>query len=351
MSKLAQYHFSTLAENPQLFEEVIALVEKEFHYTHEYSYLDDFYLLMNPLNFENCLIAIDTNTNTVAAHVAFCKRELIKGTHTLPIVMIGGIATNAQYKKQGLFRELMNQVIAKNKNSTALYMLWSEITGLYEKFNFYLSGGLIQTGNSFFDETKKPVGFYKHTFKDLSNSDFNQILKLHQISVEQKVFAPKRTKNEWALIKDLKSVDLYLKKDEDNQIVQYFMINKGRDLNNIVHEFGALENYYKDLVRLLKPYKTWMCETHKPLLNNYETFFNAYIKIGNIQKLNQFLENVSGQELKIDSMVDDVIHFSYRNQPLNLTQHEFLVGLFGPNIIEEFSHYQLSPYIPGIDSV
>ena len=50
---------TTLSSNPEYFEEVIRLIEEEFHYSENQSFEMDFSPLVDPLNFENCFLYID----------------------------------------------------------------------------------------------------------------------------------------------------------------------------------------------------------------------------------------------------------------------------------------------------
>ena len=109
-----QFAFTTLAENPEYFEEVIALIEREFHYSQnskELHYEKDFALLMDPLNFENCYLYIDKESNTVASHLAVSLRTMVKKNHQLNVALIGGIATVKEHRGKDLFKGLMNYAL------------------------------------------------------------------------------------------------------------------------------------------------------------------------------------------------------------------------------------------------
>ena len=172
------FTLTTLSENPEYFEEVITLIEKEFHYNSNQTYAKDFALLMDPLNFDNCYLYVDQESNKVVSHLAVCPRIMVKNNSTINIALIGGIATDASFRGRDLFKNLMNHALNIHSQHCGLFILWSEITGLYEKFSFHLAGGLIETGHAVFSANDRPMGFTKTSFKDLSAKDFDCIQKI-----------------------------------------------------------------------------------------------------------------------------------------------------------------------------
>lgn len=350
MKEFKDYMLTTLAKNPEYFDETIALIEKEFHYSKENSFAVDFYPLVNPLNFENSFILIDKNNNIVVSHIAISMREMIKDNHQLPIGFLGGIATHKEYRNRGLFKNLLNFIIEEKKSECALFILWSELTGLYEKFNFSLSGGVIETGKSVFTHNNRPVGFTKTKFNQLSAFEFETIIELYENFNQKKFFTVKRDIGDWNLIREMNSVDLYIKKDEE-QIIEYFCINKGRDLNNIIHEISCLPERYKGLLKILSPYKTWLPEDQKILFPPSEIFFNCYIKMGNEKKIKNFIESVTDNEVILKEINETHVFFKFQDQDYEVTHQNFFLYVFGPNPIKEFEKYALSPYICGCDSV
>lgn len=345
------FNLTTLSENPEYFEEVIALIESEFHYSGDTSYAQDFALLMNPLNFENCYLYIDPHTNHVVSHLAVCPRTMIKNGCQLRVALIGGIATVKEYRGRELFRNLMNHALNEHSKNCGLYILWSEITGLYEKFSFHLSGGLIETGRAVFSADERPAGFQKTTYNNLSQKDFERIKGLYSQFNEKYFFTILREEKDWSIIKDMSSIDLYIKKDESGQIEQYFCVNKGRDLTNIIHEVGCMPDHYLPLMKVLQKFKTWLPESEQRLADNKEIFFNAFIRLGNLEILKNFLNCITTGELELYTMTGDLISFKFNTSEHQFTHQEFLQYLFGPRPLKEFEKFSLSPYIPGADSI
>jgi predicted N-acetyltransferase YhbS len=345
------FTLTTLAENPEYFDEVIALIEKEFHYGNNLSYAKDFALLMNPLNFENCYLYVDQEKNRVVSHLAVCPRTMIKNNFKVQVGLIGGIATDEAFRGRELFKNLMNHALLEHSKDCALFILWSEITGLYEKFSFYLSGGLIETGHGVFTANDRPVGFSKTTFNELTSKDFNDIQKIYHLFNEKYFFTVKREEKEWSIIRDMTSIDLYIKKNSEGSIEQYFCINKGHDLANIIHEVGCHPDQYISLIKTLQKYRTWLPESELSLGTNKDIFFTAFIRLGDFEKIQTFLKAVSSDEIELCAMTEDSISFNFSEIEYQVPPKDFLQLLFGPRPTKEFEKFLLSPYISGTDSI
>lgn len=347
----SSFSLTTLSANPEYFESVIALIEREFHYSSELSFARDFALLMDPLNFENCYLYVDTATNQVVSHLAVCPRVMTKNNHQIKVAFIGGIATVKEYRGRDLFKGLMNHALNEHSKESALFILWSEITGLYEKFGFHLGGGLIETGHAVFTNNDRPVGFQKTTFKDLSPKDFDSLRGVYSQFNEKYFFTVIREEKEWSIIKEMTSIDLYIRKNPDGVLEQYFCVNKGRDLSNIIHEIGCLPDQYLSLMKTLQRFKTWLPESELSLSSNKDIFFTAFMRLGNYQALKEFLQKTSDGALELYDMTGDQIKFKFEQKEYQATHQDFLQYLFGPRPSVEFEKFLLSPYITGTDSI
>ena len=345
------FTLTTLSENPEYFEEVITLIEKEFHYSSDHSYAQDFSLLMNPLNFENCYLYIDSQSNRVVSHLAVCPRTMIKDQSEIRVGLIGGIVTVKEYRGRELFKNLMNHALEEHSKDCGLFILWSEITGLYEKFSFYLSGGQIETGHAVFTASECVPGFQRTKFKDLSPKDFQSIQNLYAFFNQRYFFTVKREEKEWSIIRDLTSIDLYIKKNESGTIEQYFCVNKGRDLSNIIHEIGCVPDQYISLMKNLQKFKTWLPESELSLSNNSDIFYSAFFRLGHLNVLKEFLSRVSQDKLQLIEIDNDIVQFKFNQLDYRVSQQDFLQHLFGPRPLKEFEPFLLSPYIPGTDSI
>lgn len=343
---------TTLAQNPEYFEEVIDLIEEGFHYNESFHYEKDFAPLVDPLNFENCFIYIDKETNELAAHLAVCLRTLIKDQIEMQVALIGGIVTSKKHRGKKLFENLMNHALKAYENKVSLYVLWSDLEVIYEKFLFYRTAGIIETGKGILSSREKPAGYEKINFPSLSEKEFDRIRFLYQSFNEKYFFTLKREDKDWAIIRNMSSIDLYIKKNQQGEIVKYFCINKGRDLANIIHEISCLNpTEYLKMLKDLSGYKLWLPETEQININSVEVFYTAFMKIGNRELLNNFLHEISDNKLTIKKIDGQFINFVFNEKTYDASCKDFLQYLFGPKPLEEFSPYNLSPYFTGTDSV
>ena len=346
------FALTTLSQNPEFFEETIALIEREFHYDHQQNFEVDFAPLMNPLNFENCFLLIDEQSNQVAAHLAVCERIAIKNGVRTPIAIIGGIVTDKKYRGQKLFKQLMDHALNLFSSRVSLFVLWSEIENLYEKFGFIRAGGLIETGKGIFSTNDRPLGYEKTSFDQLSSEDFQHIIELYRDFNQTHFFTLTREDKDWSIIKEMKSIDVYIKRNLEGIIVKYFCVNKGRDLTSIIHEISASsESEFHSLLKDIERFKLWMPESENNRFRSQEIFFTAFIKMGSEKLLGDFLNEVTKGELNIQKKENQTVHFIFQSNSLQALESEFIQYIFGPRAIEEFSGYQLSPYICGADSI
>ena len=344
------YIISTLAEHPEHYDDVIFLIEKEFRYEKPFSFATDFAPLVNPNNFENCFIIIHRQTKKMVSHLGVLPRVMIKNKIEMPVIMIGGIVTEKSHRGKNLFRSLMNHASDLYKDKAALAFLWSELNDIYEKFSFYRAGGIIETGKNVITSENTPKDFTKTTFTKLSSAEFDEIKNIYQNFNEQYFFTLKRKPQDWSVIREMNSIDLYIKKGADKKIESYFCYGKGKDLTCIIHEIGTNLDNYNELINSLSPYKVWLPETEKKFFINKEICYTAFVKILNRKLLHEFLYKYTETDLALLSF-DGPVELSFQGDTFELAERDFIEGLFGPNPLEEFEPLQLSLYITGTDSI
>jgi hypothetical protein len=347
----SSYIISTLAEHPDYYDDVIKLIEQEFHYSDPFSFAIDFAPLVNPNNFENCFIIVHQETQKLVAHLGVLPRTMIKNEIQISVMMIGGIVTEKSHRGKNLFRRLMNHACEIFKDEVALVFLWSDLNDIYEKFSFIRSGGIIETGKGVITSDKVPSGFTKTNFKSLSESEFSDIKNIYKNFNEKHFFTVTRSSKDWSIIQEMSSIDLYIKKSQtDNAIESYFCYGKGKDLTCIIHEIGTDIENYNELINSLAPFKTWLPETEKKYFIKKEILFSSFIKVLNRRLLNEFLYTYTTGDLEILSY-DDQVELMFKSEKYCLEEKDFIEGIFGPNPLTEFASLELSPFIAGADSV
>jgi predicted N-acetyltransferase YhbS len=343
-----EFTITTLAKNPEYYDQVIKLIEVEFDYIgSEYRFEKDFAPLVNPNNFNQCFFILN-KSNIVVSHLGFVKRKLIKSNSTMPVIFIGGIATHKDFRNQGLFRNLMNLVIEENKNEAALFILWSNIKDIYEKFHFHLSGAVLELGKNVLTNENNIEGFEETSFARISTKHFEDIKKLYHEKIENQFFTVKRDSQMWETIRHMDSIRLFIKLNDDKKVTDYFCYGKGKDVPFIIHETSLLSS---TKLKSLENFKTWAPEFLGETFLNKEMQYTAYIRLGDIKLLNNFFLGLTQNELELISINENSITFNFNKNQFELFHKDFLHGIFGPAILDEFKKYKLSPYITGTDSI
>lgn len=335
---------TTLKDCPHFREQTLDLIEKSFKYSPEFSFSVDFFPLLAESNAQNNHILI--LDETVIAHLGCLPRTL---TENHPIILMGGIAVDENYRGQGFFATLMKHVTTHYKDSSALYLLWSDKNELYEKFNFHLSIGQISPTNN--PPTDKILSqFEQKNLWDLTDSEFQEIKDIYQ-SMSMHYTCVERKANDWNNIKKITSTKLYLKRDEENFIQAYFFMNKGFDLQTVIHEVGYFPSEKKNLLKKLSPYNLWLPEIEKPFYKDPAITYMASMAIANHSLFTEFITDWSTGELEITNITDTEIIFIFSGKKFTATYPEFFQFIWGPYPAKEFEDVGLPLYIAGVDSI
>lgn len=322
-------NIKNLAENPECFNQVKLLIEKEFNYTEEFSYELDFPQLLTPHNYENCFFILEEESREVVSTLLISKRQMIFRDKLLPVIMLGGIATHHLHRKKGLFKSLINYIVENFSHDIGFFILWSNLDWLYEKYSFYPAGAYIETSPTPLTIEENIPKFTRYQFNELTDEDFFQIKYLYQTYNEKSFFTIHRTDHDWDIIRNYQSPKIYIQKDDEQKILAYFIVGKGMDLPGVIHEIGAIDDAtFFQTLKILDKYKTWISEfiwEKFPLNNHHGTkYFFAHIRIANENILfNFFNKQINSQ---------------------NLQEH------LGPNILTE-NDRQYAPWISGLDSI
>ena len=341
---MSGYIQTTLANSPNFFDETISLLEEAFEYPSHQSFLIDFYPLIGPSNHNHCHLLIDNQK--VIGHIAVRKRTLTYKSKNLDVALIGGIAIHPKYRGQGVFSNFFKTIIKKYSNDVALMLLWSDLTSLYNKFNFYEAGGVIQTGRKTLLTESLDQNWIESNLKLISNEQFEEIKKLYN---SRKDFHLLRDESYWSAIREVSSARLFFKKNDNNSIESYFILGKGQDLEGVIHEYNVVdeEQFFKEM----DCYKLWLPESLNRIFHKKEISFGFFINLTDIKKLSSFVGQISDQRLLIKGKQLDNIYFSFDNKEFELKEQLFTTALFGPNPIKEFEEVFPSLMINGLDSI
>jgi predicted N-acetyltransferase YhbS len=329
---------TTLKAAPHLLNSTIALIERAFEYKKPNSFAVDFAPLVSESNFHNCFIMIDESENVIA-HIGVCERNILG----IPVAMLGGIAVDESRRGEGHFKELIQDVMAEKRNDVAFFILWSDQEELYKKYGFHLCGMQIEVTKS-----GSSKAFEKTKLSALSVNQLNQLQNLYTNSFATLYSTIERSPSAWQDLMNIQSTDLYIKESAGN-ISDYFFMNKGQDLSNIIFEYGTTGDI-KELIKSISPYgNVWLGSN---LINDGEAQYQFFLAPGDTKLFAQFIKLITNEKIIIRDInpMKQEVYFYFNEELLALDTEEFLRGVLGPAPFEELG--EMKPiFISGLDSI
>ncbi len=339
---------TTLAKSPEYYKDTIALIEKSFDYKGNNSFEEDFWPLINPHNHKRCHIVLDKEKKKVICHIGLKKREIRSGGKKYPIALLGGIVTDEEYRGKGIFKKLFHEVINKFIDQVAFFLLWTEKSDLYQKYDFFEFGTVIQTGLKNLTEGEALThGFVKTDFSSLNEEDLLQVKRLYAHNFNKYISLNRRTRD-WEILKGIKSADFYIKRNDRGEISLYFFINKGHDLSGVIHECSFFND--EEMLEKLSPYKLWLPEKHQSYIEHKLCLYVGLIKKGSNDLFKEFMTQVYSNEIFIKE-IDHTVQFEFQNESFTLPLEDFIQMTLGPKPAKEFVRYAPWFSVSGLDSI
>lgn len=317
----------TLAENPNKMNECLLLIEESFNYDKNHSYKEDFALLTDSQNHENCYY-LEENEKVVATLFTL-PRILTYKDSKLPCLFLGGISVKDENRGAGLFRTLLETIFLLNPQY-GLYFLWSDLAQLYEKFNFFEFGILREI-----DLTKEN----KQELKPF-NSDHTPELVKSYLSLSKNYLIPERSEHHWHLLLQNNSIDL-LEDDKKN----FYFVNKGMDLQEVCHE------YHPESAPMAPGFKNWRLPEGTADTEKDTLLYMGFLRLGNLEVLNELISHSSQGRLSIVEQDQGMIKVNFDGEIYELGERDFIQGLWGPGKVEEWQSLVPDILVPGFDSI
>ncbi len=330
----------TLNNSPHFKEQVISLIESALDYPLENEFEKDFYPLLTPRNYKNIHFLTDRN-DQVASVVCLKQRFLLAGDVKIPVYLIGGVATDPDHRKKGLSHLLFKKIFSIYKDG-ACYLLWSDLTNFYQKLGFTEMGVIYQ---SLIRPTSQSP-FEKTNIRDLKNQEMAELISLYNKSGHS-VMTLQRNDLDWCELKGISSADLYIHK-KDNHIINYFLVNKGADLKNIIYESFDPSSLSVPSSDFSQELTLWSPAPPKTILSQ---IYLGHLKIIPNDYFKCFIHSIGQGHIQVTKITDKIIHFLVDDNEYQLLHSDFLRGLFGPEYIQELSTKAIPLWISGIDSI
>jgi predicted N-acetyltransferase YhbS len=330
-----------LSEKPSCFHATLKLIEECFEYKRPHSFQIDFAPLIDKSNHNNCFIMLDENENVIA-HVGVKERDFIINNTKFPVTLMGGIAVDKTRRGEGIFQTLFQDILAEKRSDTTLFLLWSDLEKVYNKFGFHLCGTQFELSSG---NEKSP--FINTTYNALNDVEKKQIKELYRSSFAKSYLTLERNDDEWNLIAKITSANLFVQKH--NGIIQsYYFQNKGQDLPQIIYEYGTKNDLATYLKEISRYGKVWMGTDLVPTENLQYQFLMG---TGDMRLFSEFIFEMTNRKFAVRNIniMKQEVFFDFNEETLSLELPEFLRGVFGPGVFEEI---ELKPlFISGLDSI
>lgn len=327
----------TLKELPHKREETIRLIESAFDYSSCNSFAVDFYPLLDKKNATNNYLLLAEDE--VIGHIGILYKTLKLEEKNFSIPMIGGIALASSHRGSGKFKLFFNEVLSSLSES-AFTLLWSDKIELYESFGFHPCLEQFEyTGST---ELDNPA-FIKMKLAQLNDNEIQQLSELYNQSPELRY---SRSLNDWRQLKEITSSDIYVKKIGD-LICNYFFMNKGEDLTDVIYEYGSIDDI-EEISTYGILWSPWSFEVeneeHKTVL------YAALLKVVDMENFKSFISLYCNDIIRLEGIESGEVSFIFESKKMKLSIKDFLCGVFGPNRFSELDALKKIS-ISGLDSI
>ncbi len=215
---------------PEKVEDWIQFLDQVFLYEQPLSFGIDFAPLFLPQNLENSRIIY--KDGQIAASASLFEQSMIIPDASYRIGIIAAVATHPNFRNQGFSTQILEEMemLGREKNLDAL-VLWSQQEEFYEKVGFKTFGK---------QELYSLGGFnYEGPPQGLIIPGWDEPGKLSLLYREHAMRSD-RTDEYWNCLTQIKSVQRYhLKNTKSAEITAYVGIGRGKDMQNIIHEWGG----------------------------------------------------------------------------------------------------------------
>jgi predicted N-acetyltransferase YhbS len=333
-----QYEFASLSSFPELEAQANELIEEVFSYSKDHSFKVDFAALASTRHLGERFVLIDSAKFEVVAHIGTRIRDFIWQSQVIPVCMIGGVAVKKDLQGQGIFKFLMDKVLSDLDSQCALFLLWSDKHEMYEKWDFYLAGKQW----CYRSNQTSAIKIDQQTYSSLSEEQKKSLKSFYKSHINKNFFSPLRSDDDWQDIEQIKSSH-YIPLEDG-----YLFMNKGMDLNGIIHEcvtsesINSLMNRIGDLGILWYP-------NNEPVDDHIMQDLQL-VGLWKINKHPMALKKLSDMlGLKVDFQSDEFLVTnstgSYPLKSFELLEEIFGYGNFG------FRKTNIPIFISGLDSI
>ena len=198
---------------------------------------EEYPIVLDPLHGE--FSHVITEEDIVVAHANLWPRMIRDCAQkiSIPIGLIGNVATSAQKRSQGYMTKLMDHLKTQSRQmGLNALILWSDLLPFYQNLGFTSLG---REYRFFFNQRSlsnisyEPSGLIEMNPGGLSKKDLQSLLRIRYPAP----YTLDRSLDEFKRLLHIPALRMFVGKATRRQ--RYFIMGKGYDMVGVIHEWGA----------------------------------------------------------------------------------------------------------------
>lgn len=238
----------SLKEAPELRNAMIQLIEGHFpkgsSSVNKLPIEDEFFLLLDPNNASQQLVAFDDQRKTVLATVSYRSFRMqfpFSTSYPLDVIGIGLVVTHPTARSRGLSKQLQLEAESRGQQMGAsLAVLWSELQEFYEKLN-YAPFGQENQWELHRSHLRKIRHYLSENKIHTKSESLKSFKEMHPLYASQ-AMGPHRSSELYQNFFKLTDVWSQGVFNEQRELKGYALRGKARDLRTCIHELIGDKN-------------------------------------------------------------------------------------------------------------
>lgn len=187
-----------------------------------------------------------TASADLICHSSLWPRRLVGAGGEFRVGLIGNVATHPDWRNRGLMTKLLAEVSARAvAEGLSALILWSELTGLYERLGFVPTGKELRytfhrerlIAKLTMAEIAAGYNLKAVAASELSDADLGRCLALRPLAP----FTLHRGVTEFRQLLTIPNLKIFVRRDEaSGELASFYLVDKGVDMPQVIHEWGFL---------------------------------------------------------------------------------------------------------------
>ena len=209
------------------------------------SYPSEYPLMLAPENAGRLFVIQDESDGSLVCHVGTLPRTLRVGPQTLPVALVGSVATHPRARRQGLARRcLLTAHASLAAEGFLLTLLWSEPRALYQELGYHPAGRCL-----LFQLTGSTGRSVDPTLR--RRSARSEDLFSLQTLMQGRFSSLERSHDEHRILSGIPGMSIEVG-EREGRVVAALYVGKGHDLRDIAHEWMGAPDDVLELAEQLQ---------------------------------------------------------------------------------------------------